>query len=711
MTVTENLHSQSTLGRMLSLFNNRRISTKISIGFACVLVVMAIISGKAYVDFGTVGKGFAAFQQRVSVVSIARDADRGFLAFRRFVREYAVTGEEKDVKDAMDRRKVLNSTIEQGLKTIKNPERLAKMQQIRDEVATYAKDFDKLIFLRREQDKLTREVLDPSGIKMRTDIEQLQALTVAKAGNSNVSTLAGEAMKQLMLARLSVNKLLGRHEQAAADAAEKAFKDMMKVVAAIEPLIVNDEVRKLHGEIKTLADKYHAGYVRASALSHEIETLMNGEMAKAANDIAANADRIKQDGIADEQAIELETEHLIASTEGLLLIFAAVGFALALLLAWMVGRAISKPVAGLVAAMRKLGDGDFSVVLPGLGRKDEVGEMAQAVEAFKIKAADKARLEAEERMAEEVRAADAKRAADEREAAQQRAAEEKAAADRKAAMHRLADDFEKAVGGIIGAVSSASTELEAAANTLTKTAETTQELSTVVASASEEASSNVQSVASATEEMTGSVGEISRQVQESSSIANEAVVQAQKTDARITELSHAASRIGDVVKLITAVAEQTNLLALNATIEAARAGEAGRGFAVVASEVKALAAQTAKATSEISTQIAGMQTATQDSVTSIKEIGGTIRRISEIAATIAAAVEEQGAATQEISRNVQEAAKGTAQVATNITAVNRGASETGSASSQVLSSAQSLASESNHLKVEVAKFLDTVRAA
>jgi len=200
-------------------------------------------------------------------------------------------------------------------------------------------------------------------------------------------------------------------------------------------------------------------------------------------------------------------------------------------------------------------------------------------------------------------------------------------------------------------------------------------------------------------------------VQESSNIAAEAVRQASKTDARIAELSAAASRIGDVVKLITAIAEQTNLLALNATIEAARAGEAGRGFAVVASEVKALATQTAKATDEIGTQISAMQVATNDSVVAIKEIGSTIGRISEIAESIAASVQEQGAATQEISRNVQHAASGTAQVVTNITDVNRGASETGTASAQVLASAQFLASESGRLKSEVEKFVRTVRAA
>jgi methyl-accepting chemotaxis protein len=211
--------------------------------------------------------------------------------------------------------------------------------------------------------------------------------------------------------------------------------------------------------------------------------------------------------------------------------------------------------------------------------------------------------------------------------------------------------------------------------------------------------------------MTSSVNEISRQVQDSAKIANEAVQQAQRTDSRINALSQAAGRIGDVVKLITAIAEQTNLLALNATIEAARAGDAGRGFAVVASEVKQLASQTAKATDDIATQIAGMQTATQESVAAIKEIGATIGRIAGIASTIAAAVEEQGAATQEIARNVGEAAKGTSQVAANISDVNRGASETGSASSQVLTSAQSLSGESQHLKLEVDKFLSTVRAA
>jgi methyl-accepting chemotaxis protein len=388
----------------------------------------------------------------------------------------------------------------------------------------------------------------------------------------------------------------------------------------------------------------------------------------------------------------------------------AAGIAIGLAVIVVMARSITRPLAELQSAMGLLARGDTTLAVPGRERGDEIGEMAMAVEVFKNNAIERARLETEQREAE-LRAAADKRAVEEREAAEKHASAQREAAARQAAMHKLANEFEAAVGGIVETVSSASTELEAAANSLTRSADTTRQLSTTVASASEEASANVQSVASATEEMNSSVGEIGRQVQESSRIASEAVKQAEHTDARINELSKAATRIGDVVKLITSVAEQTNLLALNATIEAARAGEAGRGFAVVAHEVKALAAQTAKATDEISSQIAGMQTATHESVAAIKEIGATIARVSEISSAIAAAVEEQGAATREISRNVGEAAKGTAQVAVNITDVNRGASETGSASTQVLSSAQSLSNESNRLKAEVGKFLHTVRAA
>ena len=373
----------------------------------------------------------------------------------------------------------------------------------------------------------------------------------------------------------------------------------------------------------------------------------------------------------------------------LMIIAATVGILLGMSGGFMVGQfGIAKPMRGLVRLLQRLAKGE-DIEITGTERKDEIGETARAVNDIKVMLAEKARQEAEAKTEQD----------------------RIAAAQRKRDMHKLADQFEGAVGEIIQTVSSAATEMEASANSLTTTAERTQELSTAVAAAAEEASANVQSVASASEELTTSVNEISRQVQASARVATEAVDQSRKTNDRVGELSKAASLIGDVVELINSIAGQTNLLALNATIEAARAGEAGRGFAVVAAEVKALAEQTAKATGEIGKQIAGMQTATDESVGAIKEIGETIGRMSEISSTIASAVEEQGAATQEISRNVQQAAQGTMQVSSNIADVQRGAGETGSASSQVLSAAQSLSVESNRLKREVQSFLSTVRAA
>ncbi|WP_445493264.1 methyl-accepting chemotaxis protein [Rhodopseudomonas sp. RCAM05734] len=358
--------------------------------------------------------------------------------------------------------------------------------------------------------------------------------------------------------------------------------------------------------------------------------------------------------------------------------------------AGLIGVAVGviRPITGMTGVMQRLADGELETIVPSLGRADEVGAMARTVQVFKDSALRVRSMDAEQAVI--------KRQNDE---------------ERKMAMRQVADGFDQAVGQIVQAVSAASSEIEAAAGSLTKTAETTQSLSATVAAASEQSSANAQSAAAASEEMASSVTEIGRQVQESQRISRAAVQQAEQTNARIGELSQSAERIGEVVKLIGAVAEQTNLLALNATIEAARAGEAGRGFAVVASEVKALAAQTAKATEEISLQIAQMQSATDLSVTAIRDIGATIGQVSEISQAIAAAVEVQGAATQAISRSVQQAAQGATQVASSIVDVNRGASDTGAASEQVHGLACALMSESDHLQSEVQKFLAAVRAA
>ncbi len=349
---------------------------------------------------------------------------------------------------------------------------------------------------------------------------------------------------------------------------------------------------------------------------------------------------------------------------------------------------ITKPIQTQTAVMSRLASGDVTVEVPGTDRKDEVGAIAAAVQVFKDNLIRANALEEETALA-------------------RASAEEQ----RKKAMRDMADSFERAVSSIIATVTSAATELQATAQTMAGTATETANQSITVAAAAEEAASNVNTVAAAAEELGSSVQEIGRQVNGSATLAGQAVDEAAQTATLVQDLSSAASKIGDVVAMISMIAGQTNLLALNATIEAARAGEAGRGFAVVASEVKELATQTARATDEISGQIARIQGSTTQAVAAISGITARIQEISGVATSIAAAVEEQGAATQEIVRNVGQAAVGTTEVTTNISGVAQAAEMTGTSANQVLSAASELSRQSEHLNAEVGRFLATVRAA
>jgi methyl-accepting chemotaxis protein len=484
-------------------------------------------------------------------------------------------------------------------------------------------------------------------------------------------------------------------KQATEKTLEGVVENNTKIRQRYEAMISSPEERAIYDEWVKTWTAYKEGAAKVMELSRKeagkVPLEAHAMNKNVVNKLSIAADEIlKKDIDLNDKGAAVETQNAADTYNAAFwLVLTILGAAIVVGLAagYFVIRDVSDAIASIVKPMQSLGAGDLSADVPHQGEKTEIGTMADALQIFK-------------------EALIAKRAADE---AAAKDAEIKLERGRR--VDTITRKFEQMIGDIVTNVSSASTQLEASAGTLSNTAARSQQLSTTVAAASEEASTNVQSVASATEELTSSVTEISRQVQESARMASDAVGQARSTTERVSELSKAATRIGDVVELINTIAGQTNLLALNATIEAARAGEAGRGFAVVASEVKALAQQTAKATGEIGQQINGIQAATNDSVNAIKEISGTIEKLSEISSTIAAAVEEQGAATQEISRNVQQAAQGTQQVSSNITDVQRGATETGSASSQVLSAAKTLSSDSSRLKLEVDKFLTNVRAA
>jgi methyl-accepting chemotaxis protein len=476
------------------------------------------------------------------------------------------------------------------------------------------------------------------------------------------------------------------------DAFQKRESDVHSAAERMKASVTDAEAAQLIGQFVVAHKEMGEAYRRG------LQAFKDHGFDSAAGDAAvAGIDRAPTEllGKAKERFTTVAEQEAKQASEGarqtgwtvtLLLALATVAGAATFMIA--VQRSISRPLMGVVGSIGELAGGNTATEVSGQERSDEIGQVAAAIHILKEKMIEADRIKVD-----------------------QVAAGLRAVEQRKEDMLKIADNFEDAVGQIVEAVSMASKELETSAGALASTAERSQQLSMTVATSSREASANVQSVAAATEELSSSVNEIGRQIQETARIANEAVGQAQATTDHVSGLSKAASRIGDVVELINSIAGQTNLLALNATIEAARAGEAGRGFAVVASEVKALAEQTSKATGEIGQQIADIQNATQQSVGAISHISETIARLSEISAAIAAAVEQQGGATQEISRNVQQAASGTEQVSSSVTDVQRGASETGSASSQVLSSARALTSESHRLKSEMGRFLGSIRSA
>ena len=352
----------------------------------------------------------------------------------------------------------------------------------------------------------------------------------------------------------------------------------------------------------------------------------------------------------------------------------------------LIGKGISRPITAITATMGLVANGDLIAEVKGQDRSDEIGDMARALLVFQENAVERAKLEEQER----------------RNQAQRE--------ERTRRMEELTRSFDAQVTERLQAVAAASAEMRSTAETLTQTAQTTQERTANVSAAIEEASANVQTVSSAAEELSSSISEINRQMAQTTQIIGSAVSESKTAEEMVRALAASANKVGEIVGLITDIAEQTNLLALNATIEAARAGEAGKGFAVVAAEVKNLATQTARATENITTQVSGIQTATGSAVSAIEGIGRTVSQVDEISASVASAVEEQGAATREIARNVEEAAQGANEVSENAVGVNAASQETGAAANEVLTAADELSRQSEELKSQVQTFLAEVNA-
>ena len=671
----------------MNLFANRPIRTKILSGFVGLLFILVAVVGLAHVNFRAVAALFDVFGHRVTVADDVIRIDRTFAGLRQLVREYVFVGRPQYAEAARATFGTVQTTIDTALGEIADPERHQHMLDIASHFAAYREGAERMMALRAEQDKLMRETLDPTGLQVTREFVVIRNALQQPATDA-AARLAANGGQAFMDIRLQVNTLTGRTGDNSEQPVQFAQESLGATISRLEEATAGTALRGTVDDLRQHFQTYMTAAERVAAISADLDKQLNTEMKRAGDQITQASAAIVASATAGQQAIGASLKSTIAGTQTALLASGGIGIATGLLLAWLIGRSVVQPVVRMTSAMRQLADGELGVTIPTIDQKNEVGQMAQAVQVFRDNAARMRAMEQEKAVEAEARQA-----------------------TRKREMAALASSFEAKIGGMAGQLAAEAANLKNAAETMAETATNARAQASTVAVAAGDASAGVQTVAAAAEELSSSISEISRQVAQSARITEKAVSDARQTDATVRALAEGARKIGDVVGLITDIAGQTNLLALNATIEAARAGDAGKGFAVVASEVKSLAQQTAKATEEIGSHIGQIQTATQQAVTAIQGITTVIEEVSTIATAIAAAVEEQGSATNEIARNVQQTAASTLQVTTTIADVSHAADSTGSTAGEVLHAAAQLAGQAEDLSRETNRFAVTVRAA
>jgi len=650
-------------------FDRLRIRTRINLLvllsiFAVSALGITYIAGRAGTQASLESKN-----QYATLYRLGQAVEIGALQMRRSEKDFLLRRDTKYVDKYDKAVKTVDSALEQMSQLEASGVASESIQNLKSDVARHSQQFHKVSDLHIKIGLNEKEGLEGELRKAVHNVEEL------------LKTAETDALTVKML-------MMRRHEK------DFMMRGAEKYVARIDKrreefdAILNDATlsAELTSELSTLMDSYQAGF-KAYAETAMILQPETKQLSKIFAEMQPDFAKIREVTTEGQDVANANFESTISNTDQTFLFASISILAVGIFLGLLIGRSISRPINHLNDKMKALADGDIETDVPMLGVKTEFGEMADTVQFFKNASAERAALMNETEREQEARAG------------------------RQAKVDGLIGDFRQTVRSVLDAVNSENREMESSAGSLSSIASQTTAQADSVSNASLDASKNVEAVAMAAETLSTSISEISRQVGQTRSIVEQATGATIETDAKIAGLAASADKIGEVILLIQGIAEQTNLLALNATIEAARAGEAGKGFAVVASEVKELATQTAKATEAISTQITDIQKETESSVDAIRGIAETMREVSSATETISAAVEEQGSSTAEISENVRSAAAGSNEVSENIVGVRQAADESQSTAERVLSAAKGVSDNTEQLRQVIDEFLDSVAAA